>query len=149
MIGVVGGGIAGLAAAYRLQSQGYAVSVYEAAPSLGGLAHCCETGGDSIEQYYHQISKSETTDLLVELCSELGLDDKLEWHIGKQAFYVDSEIHDFNTPVDLLRYPALSLSDKIRLGLFNLGIDLSTPIPSTHGSLSEFEDIPVKEFLIE
>ncbi|HKL28970.1 MAG TPA: FAD-dependent oxidoreductase, partial [Natrialbaceae archaeon] len=30
MIGVVGGGIAGLAAAYRLQEHGYEVQVFEA-----------------------------------------------------------------------------------------------------------------------
>ncbi|MFB6253455.1 MAG: FAD-dependent oxidoreductase, partial [Halobacteriaceae archaeon] len=30
MIGIVGGGIAGLSAAYRLQQQGYSVQVYEA-----------------------------------------------------------------------------------------------------------------------
>jgi protoporphyrinogen oxidase len=38
MIGVVGGGIAGLAAAYRLREAGHEVQVFEASDDVGGLA---------------------------------------------------------------------------------------------------------------
>jgi protoporphyrinogen oxidase len=38
MIGVVGGGVAGLAAAHRLQATGPGVTVFEAVDALGGLA---------------------------------------------------------------------------------------------------------------
>ena len=45
MIGIVGGGIAGLAAAYRLQERGREVRVFEAGDAVGGLAATYETGG--------------------------------------------------------------------------------------------------------
>jgi len=40
---VVGGGIAGLAAAYRLRDRGHEVTVIEAGDDLGGLAATYET----------------------------------------------------------------------------------------------------------
>ena len=43
MYHVVGGGIAGLAAAYRLQGQGHDVEILEGSETLGGLAERFET----------------------------------------------------------------------------------------------------------
>ena len=51
MIGVVGGGIAGLAAAHRLQERGHEVQIFEASEDLGGLAATYETAGEPIERY--------------------------------------------------------------------------------------------------
>ena len=56
MIGIVGGGIAGLSAAYRLQQHGHEVRVFEAADRVGGLAAVHETAGDPIEKFYHHLS---------------------------------------------------------------------------------------------
>ena len=77
MIGIVGGGIAGLAAAYRLQEQGHEVQIFEATEEIGGLAAVYETPGDDIEKFYHHLSKSEET--IVELAEGLGLGDRVEW----------------------------------------------------------------------
>ena len=57
MIGIVGGGIAGLSAAYRLQQHGHEVRVFEASDDLGGLAAVYETGGDHVEKFYHHLSE--------------------------------------------------------------------------------------------
>ncbi|MFT4923601.1 MAG: protoporphyrinogen oxidase, partial [Haloarculaceae archaeon] len=77
MIGVVGGGIAGLAAAHRLQTHGHDVQVFEASDDLGGLAATYETAGDRIEKFYHHLSKSEET--IVDLAEDLGLGADVEW----------------------------------------------------------------------
>ena len=58
MIGIVGGGLAGLAAAYRLRGAGHEVRVFEAGDRVGGLAASYETRGDRIEKFYHHLSKS-------------------------------------------------------------------------------------------
>ena len=58
MIGVVGGGIAGLSAARRLQAHGHDVQVFEASDQVGGLAAVYETAGDPIEKFYHHHSTS-------------------------------------------------------------------------------------------
>lgn len=149
MIGVVGGGVAGLAAAYRLQTHGHDVRVFEAAEDVGGLAAVYETDGDHIEKFYHHLSKSEET--IVELAEELGLGDDVEWHIGKNAYYVDGVVHPMDTPWQILAYPHLSIYDKFRLGMLVLGIDVRGGRPSrdTYEDFRDFETVPIREFLLE
>ncbi|MFW5956075.1 MAG: NAD(P)/FAD-dependent oxidoreductase [Halorhabdus sp.] len=149
MIGVVGGGIGGLAAAHRLQERGYDVEVFEASADLGGLAATYETAGDPIEKFYHHLSKSEET--IVEYLDELGLGEDLEWRYGSDAYYVDGLVHPMDKPWEILAYPHLSLYDKFRLGMLVLDVDVRGGIPSfdTYEHLADFEDVPVKEFILE
>jgi protoporphyrinogen oxidase len=149
MIGVVGGGIAGLAAAYRLQQRGFDVQVFEASEDLGGLAATYETNGDPIEKFYHHLSKSEQT--IVDLAEDLGIGDDVEWRIGENAYYVDSVVHPLDKPWEILAYPHMSMYDKFRLTMLTQEIDLRGGIPSfdTYEDLADFEDVPIKNFLIE
>jgi protoporphyrinogen oxidase len=149
MIGVVGGGIAGLAAAHRLRQAGHEVRVFEASDDLGGLAATYPTAGDRIETFYHHLSKNERT--IVELAEELGLGDRVEWRIGENAYYVDGVVHPMDTPWEILAFPYLSLYDTFRLGLLTLDVDVRGGIPSfdTYDSLEAFEDVPVREFVVE
>ncbi|WP_336357665.1 NAD(P)/FAD-dependent oxidoreductase [Haloarcula sp. CGMCC 1.6347] len=149
MIGVVGGGIAGLSAAYRLQQRGHEVRVFEASEDLGGLAATYETAGDPIEKFYHHLSKSEET--IVELAEDLGLGDAVEWHIGKNAYYVDGVVHSMDKPWEILSYPHLSLYDTFRLGMLVLDIDVRGGVPKfdTYERLEDFEDVPIEEFVVE
>ncbi|PSQ10319.1 protoporphyrinogen oxidase, partial [Halobacteriales archaeon QS_7_68_65] len=149
MIGIVGGGIAGLAAAYRLQQAGRDVRVFEASDDVGGLAATYETRGHRIEQFYHHLSKSEET--IVELAEELGLGNAVEWRVGKNAYYVDGTVHPMDKPWEILAYPHLSLYDTFRLGLLTLDIDVRGGVPKrdTYDDLREFEDVPIREFLLD
>ncbi|ELZ78090.1 hypothetical protein C455_10423 [Haloferax larsenii JCM 13917] len=149
MIGIVGGGIAGLAAAYRLRKRGHDVRVFEASDSLGGLAATYETNGDDIERYYHHLSKSEET--IVELADELGLGDDLQWRIGKNAYYVDGVVHPLDTAWQIAAYPHMSLYDKFRLGMLTLGIDVRGGVPDfdAYEELAEYEHTPIEDFVVE
>ena len=149
MYHVVGGGIAGLAAAYRLREHGHEVRVVEAGDDLGGLAATYETGGDPIERFYHHLSRTEET--IVELAEELGLGDTLEWRIGENAYYVDGVVHPLDTPWQILAYPHMSLYDKLRLGLLTKGVDVrgGWPRGDSYDDLSAFEDVGVEEFVVE
>ena len=149
MIGVVGGGLAGLAAARRLQAAGHDVRIFEATDTVGGLAASYETRGDPIERYYHHLSKSEET--IVELATELGIGDRIEWRIGKNAYYVDGIVYPLDTPWEILAYPHLSLNDKLRLAMLTLGVDVRGGRPRTdsYDSLEAYEDVPIEEFLLE
>ncbi|SFR52635.1 NAD(P)/FAD-dependent oxidoreductase [Halogeometricum limi] len=149
MIGVVGGGIAGLAAAYRLRQHGHEVQVFEATEDVGGLAAVYETAGDDIEKFYHHLSKSEET--IVELAEELGLGDSLDWRIGKNAYYVDGVVHPLDTAWQIAAYPHMSVYDKFRLGMLTQGIDVRGGIPDfdAYDDLSEYEHVTIRDFVVE
>jgi len=149
MIGIVGGGIAGLAAARRLQSRGVDAHVFEAADDLGGLAATYDTAGDPLEKYYHHLSASEET--IVDLIEELGLGSDLHWPIGKNAYYVDGTVHPLDKPWEILAYPHMSMYDKFRLAMLTMEVDVRGGIPKrdTYEDITAFEDVPIKEFLLE
>ncbi len=114
-VGIIGGGVAGMVAAYRLSQQGHQVGLYEASPFLGGLVRTFEPGGDRLEAFYHHIFSTDTT--IVNLIEELGLGDKMTWRTSKVGFYREGKIYDFVTPGDLLRYTPAPLLDRVRMGL--------------------------------
>ncbi|QLH83266.1 NAD(P)/FAD-dependent oxidoreductase [Halosimplex pelagicum] len=149
MIGVVGGGVAGLAAAYRLQQRGREVQVFEASDDVGGLAAVYETAGDPIEKFYHHLSASEGT--IVELIDELGLGDDLEWRYKTDSYYVDGVVHPMEKAWEILAYPHLSIYDKFRLAMLVKEIDVRGGWPKfdTYDDITDFEDVPIKEFLLD
>ena len=148
-VGIVGGGIAGLAAAHRLRRRGYDVRVFEAGERVGGLAATYETAGDPIERFYHHLSRSEET--VVALAAELGLGDAMEWRIGRNAYYVDGIVHPLDTPWQIAAFPHLSLADKLRLAALTLGIDFRGGRPrfDAYDDLEAYDDVPVREFVVE
>ncbi len=115
-VGIIGGGAAGLAAALELTKQGHFAEVFEAAPFLGGQASTFEVGGGQLERGYHHLFVSDTD--MVDLIHELGLGDSLEWLESKVGFFHGGRIWDFATPMDLLKFTPLPLSQRIRLGLW-------------------------------
>ena len=114
-IGMIGGGVAGMAAAYRLTQGGHQVSLYEASPFLGGLVRTFEVGGGRLEAFYHHIFSTDTT--IAGLIEELGLGDQLVWRESQVGFFHGGKLYDFVTPLDLLRFTPVPLVDRIRMGL--------------------------------
>jgi protoporphyrinogen oxidase len=114
-VAIVGGGVAGLTAAYRLLQAGHDVALFEAAPELGGLVRTFNAGGEPLEAFYHHIFTTDTT--IVRLIEELGFGDRIVWRDSKVGFYRGGRIWNFVTPMDLLRFKPLPLVDRVRLGL--------------------------------
>jgi len=54
-IAIIGAGLTGLTAAYELTKSGNKVTVYEASPTIGGLAVTQTIGAIAIESIYHHI----------------------------------------------------------------------------------------------
>lgn len=117
-VAIIGGGLTGLTAAYRLAKNGLRVSVFEEAGEPGGLASSVSLGTASLERFYHHIFTSDRH--LLELCRELGLEDLVEWHEPKNAIYIDDRLYPFTSPMDLLRFSPISLFSRIRTGLLTL-----------------------------
>jgi protoporphyrinogen oxidase len=107
----------GLAAAYRAQKNGHQVTVLEAAPEPGGMAGHFDFDGISLERYYHFACLSDHPTF--ELMAELGIAEKMQWRHTTMGFF-DGQLHPWGDPISLLRYPSLSLWNKIRYGLFAL-----------------------------
>ncbi len=111
---VVGGGMAGLAAADALAASGISVAVIEAAPDVGGLARATVVGGEPIEPYYHHVFPQDRETL--ELIARLGLSGRLEWLPASMGILHRGRVLAFDSPLDLLRFSAVSPLDRVRMG---------------------------------
>ncbi len=83
---VVGGGIAGLAAAYELRQRGVAVQLLEAAPRLGGVIVTERVDGWVIDGGPDALLVHKPA--AVDLCRELGLGDRLVPTLLPRTAYV-------------------------------------------------------------
>lgn len=117
-VGIIGGGVAGLTAAYRLLQKGHRVQVYEAGPQLGGLVRTFAIGDEPIECFYHHLFTTDTA--CVRLIEELGLGDRMTWRPSSVGIFYNGRIYPFVTPMDLLRFKPVGLIDRVRLGLMGL-----------------------------
>ena len=113
-IGIIGGGIAGLATAHYLAEAGFEPTVLEGSDHLGGLGAHFEHEGVTLDRYYHVILDSDAD--LCGLLADLGLSASLVWRETGMGFMVDGVLYPFNTPLDLLRFGALNLFDRLRTG---------------------------------
>jgi protoporphyrinogen oxidase len=117
-IGVIGGGYAGLTAAYDLQKQGHDVTVLEKYGLWGGQAATIPLLGSRIEHFYHHLFGSDSH--ILGLMDELGIGDQLRWIESKVGWYHEGQIYDLVTPFDLIRFKPVSLINRIKLGLMYL-----------------------------
>ena len=113
--GIIGGGLAGLTAAYELAKKGQRVVVVEQDRQLGGQAGTFPTNGDLLERFYHHLFKSDT--YMIELIRELDLESKLAWIESRTGVFHGGNIYPFVSPIDLLRFTPLGPLDRVRLGL--------------------------------
>ena len=137
-IGIIGGGVAGLTAAYRLLQKGHRVRLFEAGPQLGGLVRTFEIDGEPIECFYHHVFTTDTA--AVRLIEEMGLGDRLDWYPSQVGIFYEDLIYPFVTPLDLLRFKPVGLVDRVRLGL--MGLKLRRKKDG-----SQFENITAKEWI--
>ena len=139
-IAVIGAGVAGLTAAYRLTQRGHVADVYERWPGLGGQAATLDVGdGHLIERYYHHWFTSDRH--IVELCDELGIGDQIEWRPSSVGMFADGEEHPFTSPLDLLRFSPLPLVSRLRMGLAVVWLQ------RRHPTVEPFHDMTAREWV--
>jgi len=115
---IVGAGFTGLAAAYELALAGLPVVVLEREAAVGGLASGFQVGEATLERFYHHWF---TNDVHVqELIREIGESHRVVYRPTRTGMYYANSIFRLSTPVDLLKFSALSLPGRIRLGLLAL-----------------------------
>ena len=126
-VAVVGGGFTGLSGAHQLAKAGYQVDLFEASPSVGGLASgFALDDGFPLERAYHFLY---TTDrYMLAVADELGVADRLHFYPSSIVAFVDGVPYPFTTATDLLRFTPLSLVDRIRTGLTGLRLMMTRDV---------------------
>lgn len=114
-VAVLGGGIGGLASAHYLLNAGFVPIVLEASDRLGGLGTWFDHRGVHLDRWYHVILDSDAE--LRGLLAELGIEERLVWRETGMGFRLGGKLYGFNSPLDLLRFGALSFPDRLRTGL--------------------------------
>ncbi len=125
-VAVIGGGIGGLSAAYDLARSGKAVTLYEAADYVGGLAAGFkEPHWDwSVERYYHHWFQSDK--YMLGLIDELGWSAKVRFPRPVTVMYHQGKFYPFDSIMAALRYPGLGWGiNKLRFGLVGLYLRLT------------------------
>lgn len=119
-IAIIGAGAAGLAAAYDLLKAGLHVTIYEAAPEVGGLAAGFRASHWAwhLEKFYHHWFASDR--YMLDFIEELGWRDQVIFPRPYTVIYWQGKFYPFDSitstiPAFLLRH--FPLTDVIRYGL--------------------------------
>jgi protoporphyrinogen oxidase len=114
-VGIIGGGMMGLATAFYLARRGVRVTVLEKEKEIGGLSRSEEIVlGLRWDRFYHVILPTDE-DLLT-FIDEIGLAPDVRFTEAKTGFYTDENLHSMSSIKDFLSFKPLSLWDKLRLG---------------------------------
>jgi protoporphyrinogen oxidase len=138
-VAVIGAGLLGLTAAYRLAQAGMNVTVYERDAQLGGLAGTTPLDGIPIDRFYHVTLP--TDERVIELAEELGLGDRFRFRRSGVGFYHQGRLASMSTPSELLRFPGLSAVDRMRLVAFVARCQVGS-------DYSKLEETPIEDWLV-
>ena len=121
---VLGGGLAGIAAAVRLAESGVAVTLLETSRRLGGRAtsHDDPATGETLDNCQHVLLGCCTN--LLDLYQRLGVADRIDWHpdlhfFDKAGHHGTLAADDFPAPIHLTRslwsLSTLNLREKLAI----------------------------------
>jgi protoporphyrinogen oxidase len=114
-IGIIGAGVAGMAAAWDLIRAGHEVTIFEAQSTVGGLASGFKDEGWDwwLEKFYHHWFETDAD--VLKLTEEMGVRDKVIFPRPKTSYWVDGKIlrSEISPSALLLPLPILS---KLRFG---------------------------------
>jgi protoporphyrinogen oxidase len=140
-VAIIGGGFAGMTAAYELGKKGYQTFLFERMPELGGLAGTFPIEGTRLERGYHHWFTSDTH--IVAQMQELGLGDRVQWIQSKTGWFENGKIWSTVTPIDLLRLGTIPFADRFRLGLL---VFYLTYLQSNPANLGKYEKITAHDW---
>jgi zeta-carotene desaturase len=124
-VAIVGGGLAGLAAACALSNVGFRVTLFEKRPFLGGRASSYEHPGtgEVVDNCQHVLFRCCTN--LLEFYQRIGVPQEIRWYDtmtfiepgGRASVLRASALPaPFHVAPSLMTFPFLTTSDKLALG---------------------------------
>lgn len=114
-VGIIGGGLMGVALAYYLTRVGEHVTLLEQSTDLGGLNSAIQfSDGLTVARYQHVILPTDHH--LLDLCAELGLSDELVFSAAPMGFVQGGRLYAMTTLRDFLMFAPLSMTARLRLG---------------------------------
>jgi protoporphyrinogen oxidase len=126
-VAVIGAGVGGLAAAYDLARAGHAVTIYEAAPGVGGLAAGFKAPhwDWSLERFYHHWFASDKH--MLRLIDELGWRDQVIFRRPYTVVYHDDRFQPLDSYLEALKFSLshFSLPDVVRFGCVGVYLRLT------------------------
>ena len=125
-IAIIGAGYGGMAAAYDLRKAGHAVTIFESAAYVGGLASGFkEPHWDwSVEKFYHHWFQSDSE--MLGLIRELGLENKVRFPRPFTVMLYKNKWYPFDSILKALLFPGLGFGlNKIRFGFVGLFLRLT------------------------
>ena len=152
-IAVLGGGLTGLTASYYLNKKNHKVNLFEKEKVLGGLASGFKQKNWDwyLERAYHHLFANDSD--VLDFAKEIGFDGIFFQKPETGSLYENSKrktqnaklqlktksytIYPLDTPIDLLSFPLLSFSDKIRAGTTLAFLKLSPFLPFFEKETSE------------
>ncbi|MBI4785688.1 MAG: NAD(P)/FAD-dependent oxidoreductase [Chloroflexi bacterium] len=140
-VAIIGGGFAGMTAAYELGKKGYQTFLFERMPELGGLAGTFPIEGTRLERGYHHWFTSDTH--VVAQMQELGLGDRVQWIPSKTGWFDQGRIWSMVSPMDVLRLGVLPFVDRVRLGML---VAYLTYLQSNPANLAKYEKITAHDW---
>lgn len=120
-IGIIGAGFTGLSAAYYLSQKGHDVTIFEKDAEPGGLAigYQEREWEWSLEKHYHHwfTNKNGINNDLAVFALAKDLHHKIITKRPKTAIFVDNTIFRFDSPKNVLLFPKLSITERLRMAL--------------------------------
>jgi len=115
VIHILGSGPMGLGVAFYAIKKGYKPIIYEADDRIGGMTASFDFNGLNIERFYHFHCKTDHD--FFNILDELNLSKKFNWKNTRMGFWYKDRIHSWAGPIDLLKFPYLSIMEKIRYAI--------------------------------
>jgi protoporphyrinogen oxidase len=125
-IAIIGAGFGGMSAAFDLRNAGHAVTIFDSADFVGGLASGFkEPGWDwSVEKFYHHWFQSDAS--MLGLIRELGWESQVRFPRPLTVMYHEGKFYPFDSILKALLFPGLGFGlDKIRFGFVGLFLRLT------------------------
>jgi len=139
-IAIIGAGLTGLTAGYRLSEKGHRVVIFEKEEFAGGLATGFkkENWDWHLESFFHHLFTSDQA--AKKLLKDLGLETRLFYLRPKTSIFYQGKISQFDSPASVLKFPLLSFPERLRTGLITLFL-------KTYPDWRNFEKIKASSWL--